>query len=357
MYYEKLSDLTPEVVDSLYGIDKATPVADPVFVFMIGSPGAGKSQGHAQLAELEILKDKNYCTINLDSLLESLKPFRAGSAIGHLLKMYLGESYPKVSMDAPKSAPRPKTPSFIHTYQSTAENVGAFSFYNDPYTRTSLENAVLEKLGANYVEEVEAAARRNEIFGTLNAVRERFPKEAAGAESIIVKNTEAIIRAIGKGINIVYETTFDVSADGIVKKFDGLYKKLQSTPYYIHVLLIDDETSHIQKKIKARQEYGMPYENYPFYRYVPFGSSIVDMYRDRNNKAVSAIADAIVGGKYDATKVLIHTHTSKFNESRLNPAIEFNFMSQLDRIKKAYSGGNQTRRLRRKKHRYTVKNR
>ncbi len=349
MLYEKLSDLTPSTVDSIYGIDTATPVEKPVFVFMIGSPGAGKSQGHAQLAELEILADKNYCTINLDSLLESLKPFRAGSAIGHLLKNYLGELYPRAPEGAPKSAPKPKSPSFIHAYQSTTENVGSFLYYNDPYTRSELEKAVNARLGKNMVEEADIAARRGEIFAELNAIRGKFPKSVSAAgESIIAINDAAIRRAVEKGINIVYETTLDIAADGTVKKFDKIYTMLLPTPYIIHLLKIEDSVEHVQQKIKTRQEYGMPYEEYPFYRYVPFGRNIVSSYITKNDLAFSRILDGITSRKYDISRILFHEYTSKFNAARLNPAIEFDFMSQMNRIKKAYSGGKrrQTRRHR-----------
>jgi len=45
----------PEAVSQLYGINRATPVR-PLFVFVVGSPGVGKSHAHKALFELGIFK-------------------------------------------------------------------------------------------------------------------------------------------------------------------------------------------------------------------------------------------------------------------------------------------------------------
>ena len=86
MLHGKLSDLTPQAVDTLYGIDSAQPSDTPTFLFLVGAPGAGKSSGHARAIEAGILQAGNYATINMDTLLESLLPFRAASAMAHFMK-------------------------------------------------------------------------------------------------------------------------------------------------------------------------------------------------------------------------------------------------------------------------------
>jgi len=218
MLHYKLSDLTPAVVDSLYNIDGATPDKEPIFLFLLGVPGSGKSSGHSHAPS------EPYATINVDLLLESLLPFRAASAIAHYLKR---EGHPITF--APISA-----------YGSHKENLGLFKWYDEADPKT-----------------VQKFNRIRQEFLQLHG------KEAS--ESINEINSQALARAIQKHVNIVYETTASV------KKVDNIVQfiKKHKAPYRIQFIHIKGSVSDIAMRLSARQEHGMPQERFPFYRYVP----------------------------------------------------------------------------------------
>jgi hypothetical protein len=227
----QLSALTPPIVDHLYNIDGASPVDSPVFLFLVGAPGAGKSSGHAHAIESGILQAGNYATINLDILLESLVPFRAATAMAH----YYG-----------------KTP--FPTYSSNKENLGAFDWYDKD--RDSIDPT-----------------------GEFSCVRERFLplKDKVAEHRITDINDVALARAINRHINIVYETTLHVASNGRVKKVDDIMSYLKKHPYRIVFYHITGSPIDIAARIHARQEYGMPQEAAPFYRYVPVKAEHVEL--------------------------------------------------------------------------------
>jgi hypothetical protein len=211
---EKLSDLTPEVVDHLFGIDRAEPVAEPTFTFIVGPTGVGKSSAHVAAT------DRNYATINLDTLLEALEPFRAGSAVAHVMK----------------------SDSFTHKigYVTRKENLGMFNWYD------------------------------KEGHHVFNAIRARYAPllgQTAPA-SIITISAAAIQRAINKHINIVYETTLSVSErTGRVTKVDDIMRALPAE-YKVHMINLTGNPDEIAARIHARQEFQMPYGSQPIYRRV-----------------------------------------------------------------------------------------
>lgn len=59
------------------GYDKLPTPEQPIFVLLIGTPGSGKSTALARLPDLVGLNPKEAVQISLDSLVESLEPFRA----------------------------------------------------------------------------------------------------------------------------------------------------------------------------------------------------------------------------------------------------------------------------------------
>ena len=117
--YSRLSDLTPAVVDVLYNIQGPVPQAEPVFVFLVGAPGSGKTSGHGQAIEAGIIPPGNYATINIDVLLESLLPFRSASATA--------------------AAAAPMRFSTIGAYTSRKEDLGLFKWVDKASPLTDLE--------------------------------------------------------------------------------------------------------------------------------------------------------------------------------------------------------------------------
>jgi hypothetical protein len=236
----RLSRLTPAVVDRIFGTTVANPPEgrSPVFIWMVGAPGAGKSSGHSYLTESDppLLTSGNYATINVDTLLESLLPFRVGSAMGYTVS----KVFPEIKFSS------------ISAYQSKKENVGAFKWYDE--ARGDLEGKA-----------------DPDMLAALNAARVPFLhlKDKEKTRSLLSKNDAAIGRAIDKGIDIVYETTLSVGSGGRITKVDELMPLLAEKGYTIKVVHVTAPPKNIAARVTARQEYGMPYEEHPYYRMVP----------------------------------------------------------------------------------------
>ena len=227
---KKLSDLTPGVVDSLYHIDSASPEDTPTFLFLVGAPGSGKSSGHARAIEAGIIPAGNYATANVDTLLESLLPFRAASSMAHFLKYKLAT---------------------IGAYESRKENLGLFKWYDAQH---------------DFLEAADPTTIRE-----FNRIRARF-ESGRNTDRILDIHERALHRAIDRRINIVYETTLSLSKDGRVHKVDSLMRILQQTPYRVVFYHITGSAEDIKARIRARQEHANPQETFPFYRYVPTGA-------------------------------------------------------------------------------------
>lgn len=299
--YPSLSALTPPVVDNLYHIDSASPDAPPTFLWLVGSPGAGKSSGHARAIEAGFLPAGNYATINLDTLLESLLPFRAASAMGHYVKHAMPEAGAKFSS--------------IFAYGTRKENMGLFKWYNTAH---------------NAIAAADPAATAN-----LNRVRAEFaPLLDREAESKLTElNDAAIERAISKGVNIVYETTLSLNKSKKVQKVEEIMALLKThgPQYRVVFYHVHGVPYEVSARIRARQEYGMPYEELPFYRYVAAHPDAVAEYADK-----TADAFAQLRKQYAKHGVVFEEWLNPMDPSRLPPVREFNAPSQLRRIVRAY---------------------
>jgi hypothetical protein len=255
----RLSALTPAVVDQLYGIDRAEPVAHPLFVILAGSPGVGKSSGHAAAEALGLTAP--YATINLDTLLESLAPFRAASSMAHFLKQ------DPDARDLTRFAS-------ITAYGTRRENLGLFKWYDTARP------------------ELAAAGLAPETLAAFNAVRAEFAPlaDAEAPARLMDINAAAMVRAIAKRVPIVWETTLSLAAkSGRVAKIDDLMEELAGTPYRVLLIHATGDPADIAARIRARQEYGMPYEVPPYYRYVKATPESVAEYVAGNAAAVAAL--------------------------------------------------------------------
>lgn len=296
-----LSALTPAVVDHIYNIDSASPVADPVFLFLIGAPGAGKSSGHARAIEAGLLPPGNYVTLNLDMLLESITPFRAASAMGHLLKR------------TPSTKELTKFSS-ISAYGTRKENLGLFKWYNTAHD--------------------ELAATEPATIAELDRVRAEFaPLQDREADAKLIDlNEAAMTRAVARSLPIVYETVFSLTKGGRVNKFDDIvaYLKKHGPQYRVVVFHIRGEPAEVAARVHARQEYGMPYEDLPFYRYVPASVEATAGMIEKNTAAFIAIQSQYAG------KVHFEEFENRLDPSRLAPEVAFNSATQLRRITRAF---------------------
>lgn len=318
----------PDAIAKLYGIDRASPIAAPTFVFMVGSPGAGKSQGHAALLEgtTPIFRSYNYAIVNLDTLMESFVPFRIASTFAHSVKSCLGKNYPLGNVVKGKATVKKFTS--LSCYQSKASNMGSFGFIDHEETRVELLKALTAKMAEK--RSVEAAATYVEdLFASIGEAS-AFAKKAAGAagKSIMELNEEAINAAIDKRINVVYETTFSS-----IKKFNDIYAKLKQAGYTIVVCHIKDKVENIKAKLIARQEYEMPYLEYPFYRFVTPTDAAITEYIEKTDTIVKDI-DAKSATTYEGTTVI--EIESAFDPRRLKEPVDFDFEAQIERLVGAY---------------------
>lgn len=304
---DKLSDLTPAVVDHLYRIDRAAPQAAPTFVLLVGAPGVGKSSGHAFAIENGLLPSHGYVTINLDTLLESLAPLRAASAMG-----YVATHKPSVKDLAKFST--------LQSYGSRHENVGAFKWYNTAHPAMREADP--------------------ELVDALNGVRERFMPlrniELPKGSSLMDINEAAIERAVERSVPIIYETTLSLNKkEGRVIKLDKIMALLDAKGAQYRVVLIHMTAppEEIAMRIHHRQEFGMPYEEMPFYRYVPADpadpKAIVAMAKG-TAEAVLAIEE-----QYDGRIDVIPLETA-MNASRLAAPRNFNNVALVRRIRNVY---------------------
>jgi hypothetical protein len=299
MEIPRLSALTDATVDHLYGIDRATPTDHPVFLFLVGAPGAGKSSGHAAAIEAGLLPaDRTYVTINLDLLLEAITPFRAASSLAHLLKHDHRDHVHFGSISA---------------YGSRKENLGLFKWYDEAHTDLIKADPV--------------------TIAALNAVREVYqPLADATASNTISEQSEAALaRAVAARLPIVYETTFSLGSSGRVTKVDVLMRRLAKTPYRdrIYMWHITGAPTEIADRVRARQEYIMPADEHPYYRYVPTGLT-------RKFVEDTATAFARLKTQY-AGKIQFHEISIPHDPRLLPTAPAHNLATQRDRVIAAYA--------------------
>jgi len=273
-------------------------------MFMVGIPGVGKSTGHIKAMETGLLPaDGNYATVNLDSLLENLLPFRAASSMAHLLRQ--------------KHANLVRFAS-IPGYMSKKENLGMFKWYDEGHDAL-------------------AATVDAKTMASLNRVREAY-RPYTGMETdsnLIAVNDAAIERAIHKGVNIVYETTFSLRAkDNKVGKFEDIMAiiKASKQPYRVVVYFIHSDPGAVAFRVGARQEYGMPAEAYPFYRYVPISAAATRAMQDKMAAAVAAVKK-----RWEPKGVMFVESENVLDPERLMTMRPLNLSAQRRKIVGAYA--------------------
>jgi len=303
--YRSLSALTDDVVDSLYNIDTAIPQENPTFLFLVGAPGAGKSSGHARAIAAGLLPTGAYATLNLDTLLEALAPFRAASSMAHLLKKS------DKTRDLTKFAS-------IAAYQTRKENLGLFKWYNTARP--------------------ELAVADPDTIVALNTVRAQFADltDREADTRLLDLHNAALGRAMARRVPIVYETTLSLNkSSGRVEKVDDIMSVLPAEykPVMVHITADD-----LPARVRARQEKQMPADPLPYYRYIPTG--LLVKLAEATAEAYTHIRDS---SKYATIRKRLETFTeveNPFDEARLaalpSPPL---FENQRARIVAAYGPG------------------
>lgn len=308
-----LGDLTPTVVDQMFGTSSATPISvrPPTFLFLVGAPGSGKSSGHSRAITEGIITDGNYVTINLDTLLESLVPFRASTAMAH----HIG-----------------KVMSPLPGYMSKNQNLGFMRRFGEKYAEVK-----------PYIP-VDQQAQMNSIIGQYSGLASR-PKSV---QNLIQITDTAIQRAIAKRVDIVYETTFSNT-----KKFEELFQILQPAGYHTFLYYIEASQPNVSARLTARQNFQMPASEKPYQRFVDPSAEEVTKLLQKNKESVMAIQQ-----KYEGNPAFsMLTLTNPLDPSRLPVPTNIR-PTQLNRIVNAYGpkegGGRRTHKQRRSR-RFTKK--
>lgn len=259
--------MDPLQVDYLFGLydEAGKPVLTvqkaPKFVFLIGAPAAGKSSGHKMLQERGIVSRtpsgiKDYATINVDSLLEALIPFREATATAEKMGVELTALRGYVS----------KQPNlgFVTGLQKELfpENVEETGPKKKAKVSAAPTNTNLQKKAELEAKKATCAPILKDIIRSYDDILKGGPMP----NNLNQIMEEALKRIIGASVDIVYETTFS-SPD----KFWKIYEMLKASPYKnnIVVMHIQGEPSVVAEKAELRQRYGMPSEPLPFQRLVP----------------------------------------------------------------------------------------
>ncbi len=263
------------------------PMGNPTFVFLIGAPAAGKSSGHKMLQERGIVSissdgRRNYATINVDSLLESLLPFREATATAEKMGVEI---------------------TALRGYVSKQPNLGFVTGLQKEIFPENVEESGSKKkakvaalTNANLQKKAELEEKKATCAPVLKDIIQSYDDILKGGP--MPKNLnqimeEAIARIIGTSVDIVYETTFS-SPD----KFWKLYETLKTSPYRnnIVVMHIQGEPSVVAEKAYLRQRYGMPSEPVPFQRLVPTNIGHVADLIKKNQTVFKQLQDAVPEG-------------------------------------------------------------
>jgi hypothetical protein len=347
--------MDPMQVDFLFGMydPQRRPILsvkeNPTFVFLIGAPAAGKSTGHKLLQERGIVTMtsnrtyRDYATINVDTLLESLIPFREATATA-------------ATMGVPLTA--------LRGYASKQSNLGFITglqkelFPEEVEETGSKKKAKVSALTAENLQKKAAFVEKRETCAPiLREIITSYADILAGKP--MPKNLnqimeDAIRRTIDSRVDIVYETTF--SSD---KKFMELYEILKGTPYMGHIMImhIQGAPEDVATKAELRQRYGMPSEPVPFQRLVPTNLTHVADLIQKNQTVFDQLQTVAPPGV-----TFIEIPPIPYNASKA-PALPAPngspLTEQLDMLRRKYPrrGGNRTRRHPKRNHQKTLRRR
>jgi len=296
-----LRDLTPETVDELFNIDTAVPTAAPCIICMIGIPGVGKTSGHTELYKAGIIAPHTYATINLDTLLESLKVFRAASSMAYALKQEHSELVKFGTIQA---------------YTGHTDDLGLFKWYNTSHNAIAGTN----KSGKNAI-------------AKFDKIRAKYRDLPPGEFPSITEHSEmAFERAMAKSVNIVYETTLSVQAkDKRVPKIDRIMELITRFPQYRLIIFhVKGAIGDVAERISSRQEYITPYLKQPFYRHMTTREDVLAKIDKGNYDAVTQLRAQYPG------QIVFMDYETVMNRGRLAPPRSFETRKYVRRIKNIY---------------------
>lgn len=224
--YNYLANLTAEEGEKVFTEGRAfknLPTPDvPTFVLLIGSPGSGKSTALRRMKELTGLDPKDAAQISLDSLVESVAPFRA------------------------------KTSALAQSMMA-AEGVAL-----GPNVPKKLVNAIAGKTSGTYTTYMKGKKNNRP-----NHLGEELP------QSLNELRFALLDKALGEGKNIVYERTVSSAKEDFLREevLGRIYASKK--PYKIYVIYTKiDDPAMLEERLR-RRPLNMMMRDPPFFRGVP----------------------------------------------------------------------------------------
>lgn len=224
--YPYLGDLTEKEAELIFtrgkGVEGIPSPEKPIFVLLFGTPGSGKSTALRKMKQMTELNPDDAVQINLDSLIESLQPFR--------------------------NATRKIATNML--------NQKGFIDYNSANQNTISE--IAGKASGPYLSMMRS--KKNNRPGRIGKPLSYSPNEL---RFLILE------KALAHGKNIIYERTVsDAKKDTLASE---VFEKIQSSgkPYEVYIIYtkIDDE-SQLRERLRKRP-LAMLKRDPPFFRGVP----------------------------------------------------------------------------------------
>jgi hypothetical protein len=284
--FTKSSNITLDRVMHLFGADKIVPQEDPLFVFVIGSPGVGKTtQTRRYFGKLY---DSMY-NISLDTIVEHIEPYR------------------KATINAYHNVKRIKTEKGFPSNLENENYADLSSMYlqviksDQPiYSSKAEYERVIKKINKKYTQKALNASNASNTINVSNVSKAKSTKaKASKAKSVKTQGgslltimDKAIIEGIKRSYNILYDTTFAADSKGDIKKFDKVLEWIIQSKilYQIVILHITASPETIQRRLKGRHAQ-MVQEG--FLRAIH--PKLIPRFVEENKKCYNALKDAYEG--------------------------------------------------------------
>ena len=245
--FTKSSNITLDRVMHLFG-DKIESQKNPLFVFVIGSPGVGKTTQTRRYIDAKYGEGfyDNMYNVSLDTLVEHIEPYRNMTLHAYKNKV----AHKKTNLNENNYAHFSTI--YLPIIQSEDSN---FSIANQNIklrTRLGLITHMSQNKPSN-------SKKRKHNAVETNTKKAKSVKSAKSVQSVqSVKKSETLLtildKAIQEGINRSYNIIYDTTLNGKLDKFDKIKQMIDASkiPYDVLVLHITANIKTIQSRLKKR---------------------------------------------------------------------------------------------------------
>ena len=263
--FTQLENITPDKVTELFkgpAFEEA-PQAEPLFVFVVGAPGVGKSTQTKRFLNTRYGPHfyESMYNMSLDTIVEHIEPYRRYTSNTYkALKAKKGvvsnENYAELSKTQ-LSVLRTQKSNFLLANQN-AKRRSALGLNASMYNSTVRAIPKSARSGTIKTQPRTNGKAGNEYwcehcskwFKTKKTVEDHMAKNVQNGGSIVDVFEEAIIYGIQHRYNILYDTTLNGTTDK-ADKIMG-YIKEYAPDYKILMILIEADVKTIQRRLKSR---------------------------------------------------------------------------------------------------------